>query len=126
MAVVTKIEYPSTGSPTATFSPTLEPDWQNSNESVDEGIQQDQSSGNTEYRYKEGLKIKTIKRAFRNMADADRSALQTFLTTVGGELVKFTDWDASTHTVSFASFKTDYRPREGVRWDFDVVMREEL
>lgn len=121
-----KFEYPATGSATNSFLPSRNPSFDGAHEQTDEGILQDQSSGAQEYRYEEGVNIRTITRSYRNMADSEKTSYEAFRAAVGGDVFKFTDYGGAAHTVSFASFVRAFTPQRGNRWDFTIEMREQL
>lgn len=119
-----RFDYPVV-SPTTNFVPAIDPQMSGSGEALDDGIVGDQSAGRTQYRYSEGVILNFIDRAFKNSA-ADKASFKAFKAAVGGDVFKFTDYTAATHTVSFEPGEIVYTPEEGDYWVWKIRMREEL
>lgn len=119
-------EYPASGAPTNTFAPTIDARPDGSGETVADGVVGDQSAGNKQYRYAEGVVVQSIARRYEKNSDADRTSFKAFKTAVGGDTFKFTDYLAAAHTVAFEPGEIEYAPEEGGRWSWTVRMREEL
>ncbi len=126
MAAAEKLEYPSSGSVTNSWTPSHDADINGSDETYNDGVIADQSSGSTEYRYAEGVQTEIYRRMFRQMTATDKSNFLAFRALVLGETVKFTDYAGSTHTVSFVPGPTRFQPEEGALWTWEVLLREEL
>jgi hypothetical protein len=120
-----KYEYPATGGVTNSFLPTRNPEYEGREEEVDEGVIIDQSSGKKAYLYAEGVKIRTIRLRWRHMPVADRSSYETFRDVVGGQKIKYTDWQSVARTVTFAGFVRRFTPSSNDRWHWDDELREE-
>lgn len=97
-----------------------------SSEEIDEGIVTDQSAGAQQYRYNQGKRLRIYKRGYRNLTDTERTNFLTFVAAALGATFQFTDFNAAVHTVTFAEYNFKYQPREGVLWDWDIMLREEL
>jgi hypothetical protein len=117
--------YP-TGTPTLTWTPSIDAQLGGASESYDEGVLSEQSAGKQEYRYAEAVKVRTIKRAYRFMSGTDKTNFETFKATAGAKLFTFTDVFSTAHTVSFTSYVTEYTPEAGLTWAWSLEMREEI
>jgi hypothetical protein len=121
----TKFEYPASGSVTDDFLPSLDPVISGAGETRDLGIISEQSAGAASYRYAEGITRTFFRRTFRKMTATDKANFLTFLAAVQGDVFKFTDVDASEHTVYFSSFEFDFQHEEGARLTWAVELCEE-
>ena len=121
-----KFEYPATGTVTNSFLPTRNPSFGGAEESQDEGILLEQSSGLQAYIYDEGVDIKTFRRTYARMANSERTSYEAFRDAVGGDKFKFTDYNAAAHTVTFAEFTRAFTQSPGTRWTWTITMRKEL
>jgi hypothetical protein len=126
MSAPEKYDYPSSGSPTTSFYPSLGAELGKSYDEPQDGVLSDQSSSGKEYRYKEGGLAKFRLRSYRGLPDADKAAFEALRAAAGAELIKLTDYDGSTHTVALAPGAVRFMPMEGGLWAFDVLTREEL
>lgn len=120
-----KFEYPVV-TPTISFLPTRNPSFADAEESQDEGILLEQSSGKQAYIYDEGVDIKIFRRTYGRMANSERTSYEAFRDAVGGGQFKFTDYNGTAHTVTFAEFTRQFTQSPGTRWTWTIVMRKEL
>lgn len=121
-----KFEYPATGAVTNSFLPTRNPSFTDAAETRDEGILLEQSSGKQAYIYDEAVDIKFHRRVYSRMANSERTSYEAFRDVVGGDKLKFTDYDGAAHTVTFAVFTREFSQSTGNRWTWEIAMREEL
>jgi hypothetical protein len=121
-----RFDYPTAGAPTTSFVPSIDGWFDSSGETLKHRILRKQSIGEREYRYEQGLSTREITRGYRLMPAADKTNFIAFVNAALGATFEFTDYAAVVHVVAFANFDFPFKPREGIFWDFDVTMREEL
>lgn len=121
-----KYEYPATGAVTNSFLPSRNPSFADAEESQDEGILLEQSSGKQAYIYDEAVDIKIFRRTYARMPASERTSYEAFRDVVGGQQIKFTDYNGTAHTVTFADFVRAFSQSTGNRWTWTVTMRKEL
>ena len=121
-----KFEFPATGTVTNSFLPSRNPSFADAEEEIQEPVIAEQSSGKGEYLYDEGVKLRFYRRVYARMANSERVSYESFRDVVGGQKLKFTDYNAVAHTVTFSEFRRQFTQSTGTRWTFEIAMREEL
>lgn len=121
-----RYDYPNAGAPTTSFVPSIDAQLDGSGEILRHRILRKQSIGEREYRYEQGISTREIRRQYRMMSATDKTNFIAFVAAALGATFEFTDYASVVHVVSFAVMDFDFEFREGILWDFDVVMREEL
>lgn len=119
-------EYPASGSVTHSWTPSIEADMNASDETFEDGIIADRSAGDAEVRYDGGFRFNIYRRGFRNLDGNDKADFISFIQTVQGDAIKFTDFLGNAHTVNFDSLRFEFRNQDGPCWNWDVILREAL
>ena len=122
-----RYDYPTAAAPTVSFAPTRNPSFSGVDETDDDGILTEQSSGRQEYDYEEAINVRTHRRDIDRETSAKRTEFKTFKDTVGAKKFEFTDWAGAIHTVRLDRRDLiSYKPSAGDRWSWTITLREEL
>jgi len=121
-----KLEYPDTGTVTASWLPTRNPFYEGRREKREWGVIPQLSSGKKAYLYEQGLSCNYYMLSFSRMPGSEWTSYLTFRNTVLGAKIKFTDFAAAAHTCTFWSWDDEATPSPGNRRSWSFTLREEL